>query len=59
MGAEEEEEKKKKQKWSLGGKKVMSLQRDERNSEVKQHDSGGDEREGEIVGGQRGGEESS
>lgn len=36
----------------------MRLQRDERNSEEKLHDSGVDEREGEI-GGQRGGEESS
>lgn len=31
----------------------------ERNREEKLHDSGADEREGEIVGGQRGGEESS
>ena len=40
----------KKKKWSLGGKKVMRLRRDERNGEEKLHDLGVDEK-GEIVGG--------
>lgn len=35
-------------KWSLGEKKVMRLEADERNSE-KKHNSGLDEREGETV----------
>lgn len=46
-GSREREEEEK--KWSLGGKKVMRLQRDERNTEEKLHDSGVDEREGAIV----------
>lgn len=35
---------KKKKKWSLGRRKDTRLQRDERNSEEKLHDSGVDER---------------